>query len=299
MKIEQYKKFELPGYLTIEPGISSLPFIKISNAAASAEICLLGAHLCSFIPKGQKDLLWVSKNAIFAEGEAIRGGIPICWPWFAAGPFAGAPAHGFVRTTLWKILSTKAISDSLTEIVFQVASSENDPTQWRESFLLTYTLRVGESLEIELKTENTGESAFIINQALHSYYAVANIEDILVSGFENAQYIDKTVNEESASKIQKGKINFSAETDAVFENSPGPYTIIDPNYKRKIRIESENSNSAVVWNPWIKKGKAINLAENEYKNMLCVENCNIFSDSVKIKAKESHTLKVKITLENS
>jgi len=294
MDLHSLQKFALPGQVEIFCGAGGLPFIRISNAAAKAEICLLGAHVTSYIPAGQKDLLWMSKNVEYAEGKALRGGIPICWPWFGAAPAGAETSHGYARFIFWELTATRALSPDCTEAVFSLHPSPSAPKAWQKSFVLTFTVRVGASLELELCTSNTGSAAFQVSQAFHTYYQISDIGKIQVSGFSGLAYHDTVAGATEPHKTQQGSITFAAETDAVFEHCSGPAEIHDPGFGRIIRISKENSASAVVWNPWINKAKKLNMAEEEYRTMVCVENCNIRSDAQSIQPGKSFTLKAKI-----
>ncbi len=293
MEIRSLQKFALPGQLEIVSGPGGLPFIRISNAAAKAEICLLGAHVSSYVQTGQKDLLWMSRNVEYAEGKALRGGIPVCWPWFGAPPAGANTSHGYARFIFWELTATRALSPDCTEAVFSLSPSPAAPKAWQESFLLTYTVRVGASLELELCTSNRGSSAFQISQAFHTYYHISDIGEIQVNGFSGLPYDDTVAGVAEPHKTQHGPITFAAETDAVFEHCSGSAEIVDPGFQRIIRISKENSASAVVWNPWIDKAKKLNMADEEYRTMVCVENCNIRSDAQIIQPGHSFTLKAK------
>lgn len=294
MDIKQYQKYLLPGQLDIVAGPGGLPSIRISNAAATAEICLLGAHVTSYIPKGQKDVLWMSRNTVYAEGKALRGGIPVCWPWFGAAPAGADSSHGYARFIFWEITSTRSLSQDSTEIIFSLFPSEACPKAWQESFVLTLTVRVGTTLALELSTRNCGCKAFLISQAFHTYYQVSDIRNISINGFDGLPYHDTVQGRTEAHKTQQGDITFADETDAVFENCSGSAEIQDPGFRRSIRISKQNSASAVVWNPWIKKAQQLKMAEEEYLSMVCVENCNIRSDAQTILPGNCHTLKAEI-----
>lgn len=294
MDIHSLQKFALPGQLEIVSGQGGLPFIRISNAAGKAEICLLGAHVTSYVPAGQKDLLWMSRNVEYAEGKSLRGGIPICWPWFGAPPSGAETSHGYARFILWELSSTRVIAPDCTEVVFSLHPSPSAPKAWQESFALTFTVRVGASLELELCTRNCGSTAFQISQAFHTYYQISDITKIQINGFSGLPFHDTVAGSTEPHKTQQGPITFAAETDAVFEHCSGIAEILDPGFGRIIRISKKNSSSAVVWNPWINKAKKLNMAEDEYRTMVCVENCNIRSDMQSILPGQSFTLKAKI-----
>ncbi|NLZ62571.1 MAG: D-hexose-6-phosphate mutarotase [Lentisphaerae bacterium] len=288
----------IPGQLDIIDGPGGLPVVRICNAAASAEICLLGAHLLSYVPRGGRDLLWMSREAVFKEGSALRGGIPICWPWFGAPPAGASTSHGYVRYQFWTLSGSRAVSPDCTEARFTFLADQPAPEVWPHAFRLEFIVRVGRSLELSLCTSNTGSVPFTVNQALHTYYNISDISKIRIQGFDGLTYHDAVNKEVPIYRQQQGDITFAAETDAVFMDNGAPVTILDPGYGRKILLERENSASSVVWNPWIDKARRMpDFGDDEYKTMVCVECCNIRADARCIPPGQQHTLKTRISAE--
>ncbi len=296
MQKNKYLPYLIPGQLDIVDGPGALPVVRISNSAASADICLLGAHLMSYKPCGERDLLWMSSKSVFEDGNALRGGIPICWPWFGAPPEGASTSHGYARYHFWSLTSSRALSSDCTEAVFTYLPDEHAPSAWPYSFRLEFLVRVGRTLELALTTINTDQVPFTVNQALHTYYNISDIAKIRIQGFHGLTYHDTVVKDQVTYRQQHGEITFRSETDAVFMDCTGPATILDPVYGRKIFIEKENSSSAVVWNPWDAKAKRMSdFGAEEYNRMVCVECCNIRADARTILPQQCHTLKTTIS----
>ena len=279
-------------YLTFEEGKANIPIIKIKNYTSSAVISLQGAHLLSWVPNNADDVIWLSDDAIFSPSKSIRGGIPICWPWFGAHESnTDFPAHGFARTVFWNVKEVKQISDDETCIVFSLETKniDNIRTMWPMDTVAEYSVTISKSLTLELKTINNSKSDITIGQALHTYFNVEDVSSTTVYGLEGKKYLDKP--DDFKVKTQQGAINFNSEVDRVYLETPDD--IIIDNAKRKIRIKKQGSQSTVVWNPWEKVAKIMgDLGVNGYLKMLCVESANAASDTVKIKPGKFHTLTV-------
>ena len=279
--------------LSFKAGEGGIPVIEIQNQHASAIISLQGAQVLSWRPKGKDEVIWVSTDASFAPGKSVRGGIPICWPWF--GPHAtnaAFPAHGFARTTLWQVIDTQALSEGETQITFELDTSllsDSQKAMWPVATVAEYRLTVGNLLTMELTTFNHSEQAITISQALHTYFNVENVANTKIFGLDGKDYLDKT--DGFKRKTQSGPIRISSEVDRVYLDTPDD-VIID-NKKRKIVIKKQGSQSTVVWNPWQAVAEKMgDLGKDGYLEMLCVESANAAEDTVIIDADESHTLRV-------
>jgi glucose-6-phosphate 1-epimerase len=271
---------------------NAFPFLKIRNSFAEATIALQGAHLCHFARHGDAPLLWLSESAMFEAGKAIRGGVPVCWPWFGAHPKdASLPNHGFARTADWEVLKVKERSDGATEAVFQLRDTPSSRSFWPYRFRLTLKIVVGKGLTLELATENCDEEAFEIGSALHTYFSVSEIEDVAISGLEGLRYFDQL---DSTYKLQRGEVRFSEETDRVYLDPPGGILLKDA--RHTVRIQPRGSRSTVVWNPWADKVRSFGDMQNEaYHDMVCIETANAIDDRRMIKAGERHTLGFEIS----
>jgi len=277
-----------------------IPVVEIKNQQAQALICLQGAHLLSWIPRGKDEVIWVSEDASFAEGKSLRGGVPICWPWFGAHESnALFPAHGFARTVLWDIVSTKQLASGETRIDFILNTKRLDDSiqqMWPALTTVEYTLTIGAILKLELTTYNKSEQDIIVGEALHTYFNVGDISATCVVGLNGKDYLDKP--DDFKRKNQSGDIFITGEVDRVFLQTADD--VIINNKKRKIRITKQGSQSTVVWNPGEQVAdKMGDLGEDGYLQMLCVESANAAEDVVTIAAGESHSLRVVYTLEKN
>ena len=278
-------------FLHFKMGEGEIPIVEIKNDQATAIISLQGAHVLSWIPVNNEDVIWLSKDAKFSEGKSVRGGIPLCWPWFGAHEGENAfPAHGFARTVLWDVVDTKRVSAGETQITFRLNTNEceeNIKKMWPQATTAEYKITISKTLSMELTTHNKSDESIMIGQALHTYFNVGDISQTKIYGLEDKTYLDKT--EGFNSKIQSGPINIDKEVDRVYINTADD-VIID-NSKRKIAIKKQGSHSTVVWNPWKEVAdKMGDLGKEGYRQMLCVESANAAEDIISIKAGESYSL---------
>jgi glucose-6-phosphate 1-epimerase len=260
--------------------------IEITNAKASAKIALNGAHIFHYQKHKEKPLLWLSKESEFEDGKAIRGGVPICWPWFGMPKDSSLMQHGFARTSKWQHTNTNKIDANTTEVVLTLLHSKESLKLFAYKFKLSLHVEIGECLKISLTTTNLDTKTFSITQALHSYFAVSNIEDVEIFGLEDKPYLDALTWQ---NKVQKNSIIFNQELDRVYQDVDKEIILKDKN--RAIKIQNSNSRSVVVWNPWVDKCKRMSaMAEDAYKEFVCIESANAFDDKREIAPNESHTL---------
>jgi len=280
-------------HLNFKMGDGGIPLVEIENEFATAVISLQGAHVLSWVPKGEADVIWLSTDAKFALGKSVRGGVPICWPWFGAHESdTNFPAHGFARTVLWTVKQTQALENGETQILFQLDTSALDETlqeMWPQATLAVYKITIGQTLTLELVTTNKSDEPLTLGQALHTYFNVFDIEQTTLTGLEGKDYLDKTAGFER--KVQAGSIVIKQEVDRIYLQTADNVVIDD--VKRKIKIEKKGSLSTVVWNPWQEvANKMGDLGTEGYREMLCVESANAADDIMTIAAGESHTLRV-------
>ncbi len=189
------KQFSLPNVLVFKEGPNGLIYAEVKNDSASAQIFLHGAHITSFIPNGQEPVLFLTPLSQFEPGKAIRGGIPISWPWFADHPTDKTkPAHGFARTSVWRVRETQYFSKDETAITLGLTDNENTVLLWDHSFDLEIAISIGKKLNIELIMNNRADEDVTLSAALHSYYSVQDLSDIAIRGLEGCEYIDKVDN---------------------------------------------------------------------------------------------------------
>jgi glucose-6-phosphate 1-epimerase len=293
-------QFGIKQHLNFSDDASGLIIAEISNAQASASLCLQGAHLMTWQPKSQEvPVIWLSREAKLAAGKSIRGGAPVCWPWFGAhASDAGFPAHGFARTVPWRMLESGIEPNGATRLTMRLEASEKTRAQWPYDCAVDLTVIVGETLRMELSTENTGSADFVIGEALHTYFQISDIGAVRVHGLEDCEYWDKVG--VSALRKQDGAISFQSETDRVYINTPTECVIEDNKLKRSIHIAKSGSLATVVWTPWT--GKAAKMGDmgqpEGWREMVCVESVNAMENVVKIAPGSRHTMIVEYRAES-
>ncbi len=278
--------------ITHKKNANGFEYIEIENSSATAKVALQGGHLFHYQQRGKKPLLWVSEKSHFETGKAIRGGIPICWPWFGKHPTDPAlPQHGFARTSLFELVESNEPDAHTTELMLQLHSSSKTLALWPYQFQLTLCISIGKILSVALTTRNCDTQSFPLSSALHSYFAVSHIENVSVQGLDKTEYLDTLTDE---TMVQKGSIHIGEEVDRVYQNTANLLLLNDTD--RTIQISSEGSSSAVVWNPWVEKSKQMADMQNDaYLTMLCIETANALTDTRNIKPGEEHTLKALVT----
>jgi len=276
--------------------VGGMIMAEITNEHAQATIALQGAQVLSWVPNGQQPVIWLSDEARLTPGKSIRGGIPVCWPWFGAHPeqqdYPGNhPAHGFVRVAEWEVIETSTQDVGQTKIVFRLLQREEHAEFWPHNTELELQVTVGPTLELNLITRNKGAEAITISQALHSYFAVNDISQVVIKGLEYCQFIDAL--DDWQRKVETSPISIDAEIDRIYQNTQPVCLLEDTGWQRRINIETNNSHSTVVWNPWLDKSARLgDMGEDGYLKMLCIETGNIADDSVSIAAGAEHCLGV-------
>lgn len=282
--------FAIPGHVTFKEGPGGLTVAEVANALAESTIALQGAHVMTFTPCGQEPVVWLSKFARFAPGKSIRGGVPICWPWF--GPHATdatLPGHGFARTVMWDVLETKATPEGATFLRFGLVETDATRAQWPHASTVQLEVTVGAALRIELVTRNSGKESFVLGEALHTYFHISDVAKMKITGLEGCDYLDKVGG--TARKTQQGAIVIESEVDRVYLNTSADCLIEDSGLKRRIRVAGQNARSAVVWNPWTEKAdKMGDFGPEGHRGMVCVETANAVENLVTVKPGEEHRL---------
>jgi glucose-6-phosphate 1-epimerase len=282
-------RFAIPGIAHIVAGNGDLPKIQIDSPTASAEIYLHGAQVTSWQPAGSEEVIFLSKQSRWEEGRAIRGGIPVCFPWFRAkADDPKAPAHGFARTRSWQLQSLTQEQDS---VVVTLATESDDESRkwWPYEFRLAHRITVGAELKLELTVSNTGSVPFRFEEALHTYNRVGNAEDLRITGLDGTTFLDNR--DSNREKHQQGAFSFTAATDNAYIDTENAAEILDPTLHRGIRLEKRGSLTTVVWNPWSDGAAALaDLTDDEWRQMACVEASNILGNAVTLAAGQEHTM---------
>ncbi len=290
-------KPNLPSGVRLEVGQGGLERLTIQTAAASAHVYLLGAHVTHYQPVGQDDVLWMSRQSQFSVGKPIRGGVPICFPWFAVhASDPSKPSHGVVRQALWTLESCQASRDQVVATLVK-SDDEHSRALWPCRFRLAHLVTVGPTLKMELLTTNTDAREFRFEQALHTYFGISDIRQTTVTGLENARYLSKT--QGNAMRVQGDEpIRFTAQTDRLYNATDSACVIHDPGRHRRIVVEKSGSRSTVVWNPWTDKAKAMpDFGDDEWPGMLCVETANAGPDAITLAPGATHNMTATIRVE--
>ena len=291
-------RFGIADQLKFIDGPNGLIFAEIDNPLGTAYICLQGAHITTFRPKDQVEpVIWVSKFAKFALGKSIRGGAPVCWPWFGAHATESSfPGHGFARTVMWEVTQSAALPGGETEITFAMLENEQTRAQWPYKTRVELNVIVGQSLKASLNTTNLGDTPVQIGEALHTYLQISDIEEVQVTGLENTVYLDKVG--EATRRTQDGAVTFSGEVDRVYVDTETTCAIVDPAFNRRILIAKTGSRSTVVWTPWNEKAdKMGDFGPDGWRQMVCVESVNALENVVTIAAGETHRMAVEYSAE--
>lgn len=283
-------EFSIPDIVDFSENDDGVIFVNIHNSYASAQIALQGAHVTAFQPHNDKAVLWMSQQAVFKPGKAIRGGIPVCWPWFANHPTdSDKPAHGFARIFEWTLERVTQLETGETRIVMSLQYNEQTLALWPNRFKLQLNATIGRKLRVDLIAYNVDEKPFAFGGALHSYYAVSDVTEASVRGLESCVYIDKL--DSRYRKVQHGAIKVNGEMDRIYLDTTNDCVIEDPLWQRSIRIAKHGSRTTVAWNPWQEKVAAMSdFGDDEYRDMVCIETTNICDDVVLIRPGENHSL---------
>lgn len=284
--------------LAFTTGPGGLPFIRVRNAHAEALVSVYAGQVLSYRPRGGADVLFVSERAHYQSGKAIKGGAPICWPWFGADPQGlGRPAHGFVRNRPWSVWGTATTPAGETQITLGLVDTPETLAIWPHAFRLTLRITVGAALRLALTTCNTGTAPLTLTQAIHTYFAVADIAQTRVRGLDGCSYIDKAAGAGGAVRVQTGDVTLAAEVDRVYTEVPSALSIVDGAGQRTVHIASQGSRTAVVWNPWsaIAAGMA-DLRDDDHLRFVCVETANAAPDGVRLAPDTEHTLAATVSV---
>jgi glucose-6-phosphate 1-epimerase len=289
--------YGIAGQLQFIDGKGGMPIVAISNGQAKAAISVYAGQVLQFQPTGASDpVMFLSDTAYYQAGKAIKGGVPICWPWFGPDPEGkGRASHGFVRDRPWNVIGTSTLPDGRTQLLLGLVDTAETQAIWPQSFSLTIAITVGTTLQIELITRNTGNEAFNITQALHTYFTVGDISKVSVVGLEGTEYLDKV--DGGQTKTQAGAVTVAGEVDRVYLNVPASLTIDDAALNRKINITSTGSKTAIVWNPWSEiAAKMVDLGDTDYQRLICVETANAANEIVAVPAGGEYRLGATIGL---
>ncbi len=282
------EKFSIEGEVGFAELENDLIFVTVSNKHADADICLYGAHVTSFRPQNEMDILWMSPESSFEVGKPIRGGIPVCFPWF--GPHqtdAEKPQHGFARLMYWDVAGTTTLPGGESLIKLQLCSSEETKEYWPFDFCAEMTIVVGQTLTTSLKVTNTSSESFDFTCALHSYYNISAIENIAIVGLQGTTYFNQLTAENG---VQEEEIlQIQGPLTRHYLNTETPVLIADSIFSRGIIAAKSGSMVTTVWNPGEETCALIgDLPDDAFHAFVCVEATNAFGYPIQLAPGESH-----------
>lgn len=232
-----------------------------------------GAHVLDWQPNSDHPLLWLSPRAVTDGTAPIRGGIPVCAPWFAAPdqspamPPPGAPAHGLARTRRWEL--EERAPQSLT-YSFTHRRADDDGV-FPHDFTARVVIQGSEELTVALALVNDDDHPFAVEAALHAYLAVGDVKDITIDGLDGAPYYDAA---KGRNAVQKGALSLVGPTDRIYV-STSPIHVMDPRWGRRITVDKSGSGTTVVWNPWREGAARIaDMGDDDWQRFVCVETAN-------------------------
>ncbi|MBQ4670321.1 MULTISPECIES: D-hexose-6-phosphate mutarotase [Aeromonas] len=276
----------LTAHCTLSHHPAGQPLLTIDNGYAKAEISLFGAHVLSYQRHDEPASIWLSDKAVLDGSKPIRGGIPLCWPWFGPAPArvgSGKPSHGFARTSLWTL---DGVSDHGDGTLVHLSLRDNEATRqlWPHAFELELDVLVGKELALVLTTRNTGKEPLVYGGALHTYLQISEPEAVSVSGL-GEPYADKLTGQNGQ---QQGPLTLNGPLDRVYWQPDAQVSIQDG--ERQTRVVSGNHDSVVVWTPWLEGASAMaDMSDDGYRTMLCVEAAIASEAGVTVAPDEEHS----------
>ena len=285
------QRFGAPGRIAFRSGEAGLPIVALANRFGACEVSLYGGHVLGYRPVGLGPVLFVSKSSLYEPGKPIRGGIPVCWPWFGPNPDKALPLHGFARIQQWDLCATEYTSD-VTELRLALSDSELTRRLWPFAFELNLRVWLDQRLNLELTTVNRDTQPFTLTQAFHPYLCVRNIMDAAVYGLDQAPFTDRLT---GLAGKQEGPLTIRAETDRLYTPASPECVLHDTGLGRALAVTFSGTQRLVVWNPWIDKARAMaDFGDDEYTRMLCLEPANAADGAITLAPGEQHTLSLSL-----
>jgi glucose-6-phosphate 1-epimerase len=287
--------FAIPGVLAFDEPHPGMARATITTPACRAELYLQGAHLTHWHPAGHEPVLFLSERSLFTPGKAIRGGIPIIWPWFGSrtatpeSPRTDGPSHGFARITDWQLAFAAISGDDLT-LTLTLGPSDTSRTLGFDHFQLAYQLTLGAELRLQLTVANLGETPLHFEEALHSYFSVGDATQISIIGLSDTNYIDKTDNF-TCKRQSQAPLTLTGETDRPYLDTLVPVNLLDPVFHRRITVDKANSRTTVIWNPWSElAAKLPDMTPTNWQAMACIETANAADNAITLAPKAAHSM---------
>ena len=283
------ERFGHAGRVRFAVGMAGLPRVSLEFGPATLELYLQGAHITRYQPRNGMDLLWMSDSAVYQTGKALRGGIPLCWPWFgAAADNAARPQHGYARTSEFAVVSAQA-DDSATSIVLALDAAAAPYPDWANKLQLEFEIRLADSLWMEMRSHNQGAESIVISNALHTYFAISQRDNVTVPALTGLAYLDKL--QDYREQLQSDAIELRDEVDRVYLGPPATVELRDRGRQLVSRVKSWGNNNLVVWNPGARQAQSMaDFDDLGYQHMLCIEPANALAQSVSLQPGENHRL---------
>ena len=292
---ELNNQFSIPETIVFEEE-NGLKVAAISNNYATAIISLYGGQILSFKPHDKKEILFVSSLSKFEEGQAIRGGIPLCFPWFGPRPDAPSlPKHGFARLMNWTVKSVQQLVDGASSLILSLTDNAQSRQWWPYAFDSEIEFIIGKELTVKWHIQNNDTKPFTYTNALHTYFNIGDINKITVSGLENKPYLEEIRSEEPFAGEQHA-ITVKREVDRIYSDTTDSCTINDETMHRRITIDKSGSHSTVVWNPWSEVAAGMkDLGNQDYLHFICVETANVLHNAIMLEPNASQVMSLRIT----
>ena len=291
-------EFGIAGLLDFVETEHGLVKAAISLDGMTGELYLQGAQVTAWQPPDERPVLFISPNSAFAPGRAIRGGIPIVFPWFGPSRHAvTAPQHGFARTAAWHLDGVETAGGGSLTLTLSLGDGDVGSAFWPERFRAIYTVTFAQTLSLRLAVQNRATHPIVFEEALHSYFAISDVAEIAISGLAGTTFIDKT--DAARRKLQIADlVTITAETDSVYLDTPGQCVIEDRGWRRRVVVEKDGAASSVVWNPWAEKAVAmVDLGDPAWRGMVCVETGNVADNEVRLAADAEHQMSTEISVD--
>lgn len=290
------RQFSCGENISVHAGHGGLACLQLHHNQAFAEVYLQGAHITAYQPAGGKNLLWMSQSAQFHPGKALRGGIPLCWPWFGPNPqIADRPQHGFARTTAFELCSAEADTDS-TRVTLRLNSKLAPFPEWQSVAEVTLEIRLSDHLWMELHSTNLSTQPIRLGSAMHSYFAVDDVRQTRIDALRGLSYLDKTQNARLVKQSQDFSV--SRATDRVYLDAPNRLNLLTSD--QKLSIENWGCADLVVWNPWLEQAAQMTDFDDQgYLKMLCIEPANVLDNVVRLNPGETHVMGQKLKIDNA
>jgi glucose-6-phosphate 1-epimerase len=290
------ENFAIPGVLDFKATDTGLIYADIDTPQAKAVVYLHGAHLTHWQPAGQQPVLFLSRKSEFASSKAIRGGVPVIFPWFGARHDGKeGPSHGFARTQEWQ-LAFAAVAGEDLHLTLTLGPTELSRSLGYDHFHVVFQLTIGSTLTMQLTVGNDAQTPLVFEEALHTYYTVADVHQASVTGLDGTTYLDKT--DDMRAKLQTGDITVTGPTDRVYVDTASTCVLHDAAGKRNILVAKTNSNTTVVWNPWDSGAqKLADMDADEWKVFLAVETVNAAAATITLAPGEAHTMQTHVSVE--